>query len=196
MNKIKLSTDDFEVTEGEYIPRDVFISIYNLNEIIEKEQDFSNIQQMQTILSSLIKNSSKAKMHFIVSGDKLDKDTFSSNILSFLTKRIAIGEIDESESKRLFDDDISYKSMPNIKGRGFTKIGDNMVEVQLYKSGPEDFNTELINPLFKELSKTRAITSEHNFSSSNKNLPIRKLNRSEILTVNGKIDYNRILENN
>ena len=154
-----------EESSGKYNPKALIIMIDEMTEVSESD-NYKLVSSIKDAISSIGRLGRAAACHLVLATQRPSSNVISNDLKNNIHQSIILGDFDTSASTLIFDEDISHKSKPEIKGRGFTKSAKNIIEFQSYWTEPEkDFRyMEEIEDkeMFKSIEKVITKKEENN----------------------------------
>lgn len=194
---IILNKENMKRVKGQYEHRDIFVFINDLYYLLSEDQNYIDLKDIRNYISTLTRNAEKANIHFIISTSDTNTNVLTSDIIKNTDLHILLGDFNNKTSEQFFGKDISFKAMPNVKGRAFIDRKGNPYEAQIFYAGEDNIKYNESN-LYEELANQSGIQVDDNYDNKleikNSKLPKRKMYRKEILDKYGKIDYEKLME--
>lgn len=120
-----------EKTTGTFKPKAIIVVIDELTEIMETN-DYKSQSAISDSISSIARLGRAAGCHLCLATQRPSGNVISSDLKNNIGMSTLLGDFGSSESTLVFDDDVSDLAKPEIKGRGFIKNGQNIIEYQSF----------------------------------------------------------------
>lgn len=194
---IILNKENMKRIKGQYEQRDIFVFVNDLYYLLSEDQNYIDLKDIRNYMSTLTRNAEKANMHLVISTSDTNTNILTSDIIKNTDLHLLLGDFNNKTSEQFFGKDISFKAMPNVKGRAFIDRKGNPYEAQIFYAGEDNIKYNESN-LYEELATQFGIQVQDNYDNKleikNSKLPKRKMYRKEILDQYGKIDYEKLME--
>lgn len=125
-----------EETTCKYNPKAIVIGIDEMTEVSEGS-DYKAVNSIKDSIASIARLGRASAVHLFLATQRPSSNVISNDIKNNIHQSVILGEFDAAISGLIFDEDISHKAKPEIKGRGFTKVGKEIFEFQSYLTNPE-----------------------------------------------------------
>ena len=122
---------DIKKTTGEFKVKAMILLVDEMNALMNSE-DYRAIDDIKTALGQVLRLGRAAGVHVCIAAQMAGAGTLSADQMNNIQQRIILGGFDDGASMRIFDKDISNRSKPSIKGRGFCMSGNEFYETQFY----------------------------------------------------------------
>lgn len=194
---IILNKENMKRVKGKYEHRDIFVFVNDLYYLLSEDQNYIDLKDIRNYMSTLTRNAEKANIHFIISTSDTNTNILTSDIIKNTDLHLLLGDFNNKTSEQFFGKDISFKAMPNVKGRAFIDRKGNPYEAQIFYAGEDNIKYNESN-LYEELANQSGIQVQDDYENKleikNSKLPKRKMYRKEILDQYGNIDYEKLME--
>lgn len=142
----------------EYYPKALLIMADEMTEVVEGD-DYKLVNSIKESISSIARLGRASACHLALATQRPSGNVISSDLKNNIQQSVILGDFDTGASTLIFDEDISHKAKPYIKGRGFIKSGKEIIETQTYWTEPkrdfvykEDINGKFTEPSEDELN--------------------------------------------
>ena len=122
---------DIKKTTGEFKVKAMILLIDEMNALMSSD-DYRALDDIKTALGQILRLGRAAGVHVCIAAQSITQGTINSDQMNNIQQRIIVGGFDDGASARLFDKDISNRSKPQIKGRGFCMSGNEFYETQFF----------------------------------------------------------------
>lgn len=164
---MELRKGDITKTTGVFQPKALIFMVDELNELVNSD-DYKSVSTVKDGLGSIARLGRAAGVHLVLACQRASSNTINADLKNNIQLCSLLGGFDAGASSLMFDTDISHMAKPQIKGRGFTKSGNDLIEYQSYYAEPEDilvFDTDLKmtynNPTYlKQCGKDSSLPTE------------------------------------
>lgn len=194
---IILNKENMKRVKGQYEHRDIFVFVNDLYYLLSEDQNYIDLKDIRNYMSTLTRNAEKANIHFIISTSDTNTNILTSDIIKNTDLHLLLGDFNNKTSEQFFGKDISFKAMPNVKGRAFIDRKGNPYEAQIFYAGEDNIKYNESN-LYEELANQSGIQVQDDYENKleikNSKLPKRKMYRKEILDQYGNINYEKLME--
>lgn len=140
---------------GKYNPKALVVMVDEMTEVTEGS-NYKLVNSIKTSIESIGRLGRAAACHLVLATQRPSGNVISNDLKNNIQQSVLLGEFDASASSLLFDEDMSHRAKPEIKGRGLVKSGNNVIEFQSYWTEPDkDFRYKEENEetIFKSIEK-------------------------------------------
>lgn len=169
-----LTTETITKYKDKFKSKAICILIDEMSEVMTGS-NYKLVSNIQEGIGSIARLGRAAGCHLVLASQRPSSNVINADLKNNIQQSILLGDFDSSLSTLLFDEDISYLSKPEIKGRGFMKSGKDIAEFQSYWTEPKkDFRyvTTGINNIQIEEKKSEI---KEEFQRPNKRIPPRDI---------------------
>ena len=118
-----------------YYPKAMLVMADEMTEVVEGD-NYKLVNSIKESISSIARLGRAAACHLALATQRPSGNVISSDLKNNIHQSVILGDFDTGASTLIFDEDISHKSKPHIKGRGFIKAGKEIIETQTYWTVP------------------------------------------------------------
>lgn len=125
-----ITSNDIKKTTGSFKFKALVLMVNYLEDITSADLAYSN--PFMECIGSIARLGRAAGVYLVLGCSRANEDIFTSDLLNNVQMTLAIGAFDSKTSNLLLDQDLSEKTNPTIKGRGFIRCGNEITETQIY----------------------------------------------------------------
>ena len=122
-------------SKGIYDPKALIFLADELNELMNAD-NFMCVETIKNSLGSIARLGRAAGVHLALACQSASRGTISTDLQNNIQMSILLGGFDDSASQTVLDKSIGHLSKPEIKGRGFLRSGNSIIEAQTYYTDP------------------------------------------------------------
>lgn len=135
--KVVTAKDIKEVT-GVYHPKAVMFMFEDWADVMIGE-DYKSIDTINMAIGSICRLDKASGIHICLGTSRADNGVLSTDLQNNLPFRLLLGNFNKDTSMCVFEQDISNKCKPNIKGRGFIGYDNKIAETQIFEGKTTHF---------------------------------------------------------
>ena len=135
-SKIFNKIETVELHVGKYFPKANVLMIDEMTEVMSGS-NYKLVGSIGESISSIARLGRAAATHLALATQRPSGNIISSDLKNNIQQSVLLGLFDSGASTLIFDKDVSHLCKPKIKGRGFLKTGNDVVEFQSYWTTPK-----------------------------------------------------------
>ena len=120
-----------KIEQRPFVCKNIMVVIDSLSELMNNA-DYKSVETIKQCLGSIARLGRVAGVNVTLACQRANGATISSDLLANIQLRILVGGCDDSASLILFERNISERTRPDIKGRGFVQCGMSLDEAQFF----------------------------------------------------------------
>lgn len=130
---MKITKNDIKQIKGEYEPKAMICIVDEMSEVMSGGKGgFKLVSSIQTNLGSIARLGRAAGCGLVLATQRPSANVIDADLKNNIQMGCLLGDFDASASTLIFDEDISNRAKPQIKGRGFIKSGKEIYEFQSF----------------------------------------------------------------
>lgn len=133
-----VTTKDIKEVTGVYHPKAVMFMFEDWTDAVIGE-DYKSIDTISSAIGSICRLGKASGIHICLGTSRTDNRVLSTDLQNNLQFRLLLGNFNKETSMCVFEQDISNKCKPDIKGRGFIGYDNKIVETQIYEGKTTHF---------------------------------------------------------
>lgn len=152
-----LKKGDITRSKGIFKPKAVIFMVDEMNEVMMGTggKSFQMVSNIQDGLGSIARLGRAAGCHLVLATQRPSSNVINSDMKNNIQQSVLLGDFDSNSSTLIFDSDISHMAKPSIKGRGFIKNSNEIVEFQSYYAEVDKILTENHGVMEESLEETK-----------------------------------------
>ncbi len=127
-----ITEKDIKVSKNAFVPRDIIFMIDDLAIILKDTDDYKSVDTIKQALGSIARLGRAAGTHLVLCCQRAQGSVISTDLKNNIGMSILLGGFDDAASYLMFNQDISDRCKPEIKGRGFIGSGNEIIETQIF----------------------------------------------------------------
>ena len=210
---MRIGLQDIKQIDGEYRPKAMLMIVDEMSEVMSggSGSGYKLVNSIQQSLGSIARLGRAAGCGLVLATQRPSSNVIDADLKNNIQMYCLLGDFDASASTLLFDTDISSRSKPEIKGRGFLKSGKQILEFQSFWTEKEhDFVKKDLSNL-PNIDKSTELIHEDNLEEKVEHSHIDKqeddksmllsmmekerinagLDSEDVLTITGKVEQQK-----
>lgn len=112
-------------------PKCIFVLVDEMSEVMTSTA-YKLVNSIQGNIASIARLGRAGACHLVLATQRPSSNVINADLKNNVQISMLLGDFDASASTLIFDEDISNRSKPEIKGRGFVKSGKDITEFQSF----------------------------------------------------------------
>ena len=127
-----ITEKDIKVSKNAFVPRDIVFMIDDLATIMTDANDYRSVDIVKQALGSIARLGRAAGTHLVLCCQRASGSIISTDLMNNISMSVLLGGFDDAASYLMFNQDISNRCRPEIRGRGFIGSGNEIIETQIF----------------------------------------------------------------
>ena len=126
-----ITKESIQKTTDTFRPKAFICLVDEMSEVMNST-NFKLVSSIQNNIGSIARLGRAAACHLVLATQRPSSNVINADLKNNIQCGVLLGDFDASASTLIFDEDISARSKPEIKGRGYIKSGKEITEFQSF----------------------------------------------------------------